>query len=44
MIVENRPLARALYDQTDVGMVIPEAFFKAVAEILAYVYKTKNKL
>lgn len=40
--VENRPLARALYDQTDIGDVIPEEFFKAVAEILAYVYKTKK--
>jgi flagellar biosynthetic protein FlhB len=40
--VENRPLARALYSQTDIGDTIPEEFFKAVAEILAYVYKTKN--
>lgn len=42
--VENRPLARALYSQTEVGDVIPEEFFKAVAEILAYVYRTKNKI
>ncbi|MDQ0214286.1 flagellar biosynthetic protein FlhB [Oikeobacillus pervagus] len=44
MMVENRPLARALYDQAEIGEVIPEEFFKAVAEILAYVYRIKNKL
>ncbi|WP_077211536.1 flagellar biosynthesis protein FlhB [Bacillus dakarensis] len=42
--VENRPLARALYSQTEIGQTIPEEFFKAVAEILAYVYKTKRKI
>jgi len=42
--VENRPLARALYDQTEIGRVIPEDFFKAVAEILAFVYKSKGKI
>lgn len=44
IMVENRPLARALYDQTEIGQVIPEDFFKAVAEILAFVYKTKGKI
>ena len=44
IMVENRPLARALYDQTEVGQAIPEEFFKAVAEILAFVYKTNGKL
>lgn len=44
IMVENRPLARALYSQTEIGDAIPEEFFKAVAEILAYVYKTKNKI
>lgn len=42
--VENRPLARALYRQADIGDPIPEEFFKAVAEILAYVYRLKNKV
>lgn len=42
--VENRPLARALYSQAEIGDTIPEEFFKAVAEILAYVYRTKNKI
>jgi flagellar biosynthesis protein FlhB len=41
--IENRPLARALYDQTEIGDSIPEEFFKAVAEILAYVYQLKQK-
>ncbi|HWO97870.1 MAG TPA: flagellar biosynthesis protein FlhB [Bacillus sp. (in: firmicutes)] len=44
VMVENRPLARALYEQTDVGDPIPEEFFKAVAEILAYVYRIKNRV
>jgi flagellar biosynthetic protein FlhB len=43
-MMENRPLARALYAQVEVGDVIPEQFFKAVAEILAYVYKMKHKI
>jgi flagellar biosynthesis protein FlhB len=42
MMVENRPLARTIYGQTDIGDTIPEDLFKAVAEILAYVYRTKN--
>lgn len=44
IMVENRPLARALYSQVEIGDAIPEEFFKAVAEILAYVYRTKNKI
>ncbi len=42
--VENRPLARALYDQADIGDEVPEDLFKAVAEVLAYVYRIKNKV
>ncbi|MBS4198971.1 flagellar biosynthesis protein FlhB [Bacillus sp. FJAT-49732] len=44
IMVENRPLARALYDQMDIGQKVPEEFFKAVAEILAYVYRINNKI
>ncbi|MGD7043698.1 flagellar biosynthesis protein FlhB [Jeotgalibacillus proteolyticus] len=44
LAVENRPLARALFDQAEIGDPIPEEFFKAVAEILAYVYRIKNKV
>ncbi|MFY4773901.1 flagellar biosynthesis protein FlhB [Metabacillus sp. RGM 3146] len=43
-MVENRPLARALYDQVEIGKAVPEEFFKAVAEILAYVYRLKKKI
>ncbi|WP_186577456.1 flagellar biosynthesis protein FlhB [Aquibacillus kalidii] len=43
MLVENRPLARALYDQVEIGNVINEEFYQAVAEILAYVYRLKQK-
>lgn len=44
MIVENKPLAQALYAATDIGAAIPEEFFKAVAEILAYVYRMQGKV
>jgi flagellar biosynthesis protein FlhB len=41
-IVENKPLARLLYRQVDVGREIPEALYRAVAEVLAYVYKLRR--
>lgn len=41
-IVENIPLARALYKAVDVGDEIPEEFYKAVAEVLAYIYRLKR--
>ncbi len=44
MVVEDRHLARSLYEQTEIGQEIPEAFFKAVAEILAYVYRLEGKI
>lgn len=42
--VENRHLARDLYETLDIGDVIPERFYQAVAEILAYVYQLENKV
>ncbi len=42
-IVENKPLARALFKVVDLGDYIPENFYKAVAEVLAYVYRLKGK-
>lgn len=42
--VENKPLARALYGVIDIGDSIPEEFYKAVAEILAYVYRLEKKV
>ncbi len=41
-IVENKPLARMLYHNVDVGAEIPPELYQAVAEVLAYVYKMKN--
>ena len=38
-IVERPPLARALYRSVEVGQEIPEDFYSAVAELLAYVYQ-----
>ncbi|ADC48089.1 flagellar biosynthesis protein FlhB [Alkalihalophilus pseudofirmus OF4] len=43
VLVENKPLARALYANADIGEQVPEDMFKAVAEVLAYVYRLKNK-
>jgi flagellar biosynthetic protein FlhB len=42
--MENKPLARALYEQVEIGQTIPEDLFQAVAEILAYVYRLKGKV
>jgi flagellar biosynthetic protein FlhB len=43
-IVENPPLARALYQAVQVGQIVPEMFYQAIAEVLAYVYRLKNKI
>ena len=42
-IIEDPQLARALYKTIDIGMVIPPAFYQAIAEILAYVYQTEAR-
>lgn len=42
-IVENKPLARFLHASVAVGAEIPESVYKAVSEIIRYVYKIKNK-
>jgi flagellar biosynthetic protein FlhB len=41
-LVENKPLARALYKTVEVGMQIPASLYKAVAEVLAYVYSLRR--
>jgi len=41
-IVENKPLARAMYDVVEVGDPLPAEFFSAVAEVLAYVFRQKE--
>jgi len=42
-IVENPPLARAIYADVEVDEEIPEELYVAVAEIMAYVFKLKNQ-
>jgi len=42
-IVEDPPLARALFQQAEVGQSIPEGLYRAVAEILAYVYRLQGR-
>lgn len=41
-LIENPPLAQALYKAVDIGQEIPAQFYRAVAEILAYVYRLMN--
>jgi flagellar biosynthetic protein FlhB len=41
-VVENRPVARALYYEVRLGSEIPPQLYKAVAEILAFVYRTRR--
>ncbi len=43
-IVENKPLARMIYYNVDLGMEIPQELYQAVAEVLAFVWKLKNKI
>jgi len=43
MIVENKPLARQLYADVEIEEEIPEKLYKAVIEVLVYVYKSKGK-
>ncbi len=41
-IIENKPLARAIYAAVQIGDVIPQELYQAVAEVLAYVYRLKH--
>jgi flagellar biosynthesis protein FlhB len=41
-VVENPPLAQSLYKSVDVGQEIPAHLYRAVAEILAYIYRLMN--
>lgn len=42
-VTENKPLARALYESVEVDREIPERFYRAIAEVLAFVYSLKKK-
>jgi flagellar biosynthetic protein FlhB len=41
-LVENKPLAQVLYKMVDVDDLIPEALYRSVAEVLAYVYNLRK--
>ena len=42
-IVENPPLARALFASVEIDQAIPQEHFKAVAEVIGYVMQLKNQ-
>ena len=42
-LVENPPLAQALYKHVEVGQEIPAHFYRAVAEVLAYIFRLMQK-
>jgi flagellar biosynthetic protein FlhB len=43
-IVENRPLAQALYRTVEVGGTIPAKLYTAVAEVLAFIYRAQTRM
>jgi len=43
-IVENPPLAQALYKATEVGQMIPPKLYAAVAELLAFLYRAQRRM
>jgi flagellar biosynthetic protein FlhB len=42
-IFENKPLARSLFDLVEIGSEVPSSLYKAVAEVLSYVYRLKGR-
>ncbi len=42
-VTENRPLARALYENVELDAPIPFEYYQAIAEILAFIYKLKKE-
>jgi flagellar biosynthetic protein FlhB len=42
-LVRNPSLARALHDEVELGQMVPERFYAAVAEVLAFVYRTAGR-
>lgn len=42
-IIENKPLARALYDEVEIGDSIPEKYYEVMAHILAQVYRMQGR-
>jgi flagellar biosynthesis protein FlhB len=42
-LMEDPPLARALFRAVKVGQTVPEKFYQAVATVLSHVYRLKGK-
>jgi flagellar biosynthetic protein FlhB len=42
-LMENKPLARLLYRQVEIGQEVPESLYRAVAEVLAYVFRLRQR-
>ena len=42
-VMENKPLARSLFEEVELDQEIPESFYQAIAEILAFVYNLKER-
>ncbi|MDX9731087.1 MAG: flagellar biosynthesis protein FlhB [Bdellovibrionales bacterium] len=43
-VMENKPLARALFKTLKIGQTVPRELFTAVAQVLSYVYRLKRKV
>jgi flagellar biosynthetic protein FlhB len=43
-VIEDKPLARALFKICEIGEIVPDTLYRAVAEVLAYVYRVKGKV
>jgi flagellar biosynthetic protein FlhB len=43
-LYENKPLARVLFDTVEVDQMIPAEHYKAVAEVISYVFQLKGRL
>lgn len=44
MLYENKPLARSLWDTVEIDEMVPEELYKAVAEVISFVYQKQGKL
>ena len=42
-IVENKPLARVMFKTMEIGQQIPKELYNAIAEVLSYIFKLKQK-
>jgi flagellar biosynthetic protein FlhB len=42
-VLEQKPLAQALFKSVELGEIIPMTLYRAVAEVLAYVYRLKGR-